>query len=219
LLFSYFELLKTILLLFLIVAGMCHVFDALLHGLVVFPSAGDVVLDLFDVLLEVLFFASENLKFVLLEMLLIHNCNQINYIYPNGHMNHLAFEDKLRAIQPFTDTLSPRSHSESELPEATTPEEPRTQKTLSSYKVPDPQQFLDDISSLRKINSEQVVLRDEEIGESNRKTMSSISSTIDILFSKIEKIKEEFSFALQKPHSETEGLEKNSSSDIDSKNK
>lgn len=34
--------------------------------------------------------------------------------------------------------------------------------------------------------------------------MTSISSTIDILFSKIEKIKEEFSFALDKPHSERE---------------
>ena len=41
-------------------------------------------------------------------------------------------------------------------------------------------------------------------GESNKKTMSSISSTIDILFSKIEKIKEEFSFALDKPGTEND---------------
>jgi len=51
--------------------------------------------------------------------------------------------------------------------------------------VTDPQHFLEEVASLRKINSEQVVPHEEEIGESNRKTMSSISSTIDILFSKI----------------------------------
>jgi len=39
------------------------------------------------------------------------------------------------------------------------------------------------------------------LGESNYKTISSISSTIDMLFSKIEKIKEEFSYALDKTHS------------------
>lgn len=34
-------------------------------------------------------------------------------------MNNLTFEDKLRAIQPFTDTLSPRSQSIQELSETT----------------------------------------------------------------------------------------------------
>lgn len=44
----------------------------------------------------------------------------------------------------------------------------------------------------------------EGLGGSSYKTITSISSTIDMLFSKIEKIKEEFSYALDKPHPDTE---------------
>ena len=44
----------------------------------------------------------------------------------------------------------------------------------------------------------------EDLGGSSYKTITSISSTIDMLFSKIEKIKEEFSYALDKPHHDSE---------------
>jgi hypothetical protein len=100
------------------------------------------------------------------------------------------FFNKLYAIQPFKETVSPHSSAQKEKKN----EEMHFGGAKLEFKVPDePSRFLADVAPLRKIHSEQPVIfemPDLTLGESNRKTMTSISSTIDILFSKIEKIKE-----------------------------
>lgn len=112
-------------------------------------------------------------------------------------MNHDNddFYNKLYAIKPFKETQSPSSSaSKSPQPPGLLP----ATHIRPSPNIPEPNHFLEAINPLRKIHSEQPTLPEVQLGESNRKTMTSISSTIDILFSKIEKIKEEFSFALPK---------------------
>ena len=52
---------ELVLLLSWMLGRMTHVVDMLFDGLIVFPGAGDIVLDLFDILLKVLFFADEDL--------------------------------------------------------------------------------------------------------------------------------------------------------------
>ena len=52
---------ELVLLLSWIFGKMTHVVDMLFDGLIILPGAGDIVLDLFDILLKVLFFAGEDL--------------------------------------------------------------------------------------------------------------------------------------------------------------
>lgn len=86
------------------------------------------------------------------------------------------FHTRLYSIRPFTETLSPPA---------------------SPSHAPSPAPPLDELGDevpLRRVVSD----GREALGGSSYKTISSISSTIDMLFSKIEKIKEEFSYALDK---------------------
>jgi hypothetical protein len=105
------------------------------------------------------------------------------------------FHARLFSIRPFTETLSPPSSARKERSQDEAGAVPAIAETEGGY---DP---FKELTPLRRVVSER---REGQLGDSNYKTITSISSTIDMLFSKIEKIKEEFSYALDRPHSEME---------------